>query len=175
MFCQYVKDLLNICYDQFKIQEMCNQAVEGVPWVLKHVPNQFKTQEMCNQAVESDPQALKHVPDQFNTQEMCNQAVEGDPWMLKHVPDQFKTQEMCNQAVEKLPEVILFVPDWFKTQKMFNKKSPEVIWCYRVYKQCKAQKTKIKKELMLVAWHPDRWWNSYVPEDKKKELEIYFA
>ena len=53
MFCQYVKDLLNISYfsNQFKTQEMCNQAVEGDPWMLKHVPNQFKTQEMCNQAV----------------------------------------------------------------------------------------------------------------------------
>ena len=58
---------------------------------------------------------------------------------------------------------------------MCNKKSPEVIWCYRGYKQRKAQKTKIKKELMPVAWHPDRWWNWCVPEDEKKELEIYFA
>ena len=43
------------------------------------------------------------------------------------------------------------------------------------YIKRKTQKAKIKKELMPVAWHPDRWWDWCVPEDEKKELEKYFA
>ena len=55
------------------------------------------------------------------------------------------------------------------------KKSPCALWWYKGYEQRKAQKAKIKEELMPVAWHPDRWWNWCVPEHEKKELEIYFA
>ena len=28
--------------------------------------------------------------------------------------------------------------------------------------------TALKKELMPVAWHPNRWWDWYFPEDEKK-------
>ena len=97
---------------------------------------------------------LELVPDQYKTQEMCNEAVQSFPWALEHVPDQFVTQKMCNEAV---------------------KKSPCALWWYKGYEQRKAQKAKIKEELMPVAWHPDRWWNWCVPEHEKKELEIYFA
>ena len=97
---------------------------------------------------------LEYVPDQYKTQEMCDKVVKENPWMLEHVPDQFVTQKMCNEAV---------------------KKSPCALWWYKGYEQRKAQKAKIKEELMSVAWHPDRWWNWCVPEHEKKELEIYFA
>ena len=85
---------------------------------------------------------------------MCDKVVKENPWMLEHVPDQFVTQKMCNEAV---------------------KKSPCALWWYKGYEQRKAQKAKIKEELMPAAWHPDRWWNWCVPEHEKKELEIYFA
>ena len=65
--CQYVKDLLNIWY----------------------VPDQYKTQEMCNEAVEKSPEVLEHVPEHLNTQEMWNREVQSSPWMLEHVFDQF--------------------------------------------------------------------------------------
>ena len=52
MFGRYVKDLLNIWYDQYKTQEMCSEAVQSDPWVLKHVPDQYRTQEMCSEAVQ---------------------------------------------------------------------------------------------------------------------------
>ena len=133
---------------------MCNEAVQSFPWALEHVPDQFVTQKMCNEAVKKSPEVLRFVPDQYKTQEMCDEAVEKNLRVLKHVPDQFVTQEMCNEAVEK---------------------SPEVLRQYKGYEQHKAQKAKIKEELMPVAWHPDRWWNWCVPEHEKKELEIYFA
>ena len=64
-------------------------------WVPDHV-----TQEMCNEAVQSDPEMLKFVPDQYKTQKMCNEAVQSYPWMVEFVPDQFVTQEMCDEAVQ---------------------------------------------------------------------------
>ena len=39
----------------------------------------------------------------------------------------------------------------------------------------KAQKAKIKDELMPIAWYPSRWWDWCVPEDKKKETEILWG
>ena len=30
------------------------------------------------------------------------------------------------------------------------------------------------KELLLVAWHPTRWWNWCVSEDEKKGIETFF-
>ena len=35
----------------------------------------------------------------------------------------------------------------------------------------KPQKAKIKEELLPIAWHPSRWWDWCIPEDKKKETE----
>ena len=38
----------------------------------------------------------------------------------------------------------------------------------------KAEKAKIKDEFMPIAWHPSRWWDWCVPEDKKRETENFF-
>ena len=48
----------------------------------------------------------------------------------------------------------------------------ELITRRDAYIERKAQKAKIKEELMSVAWHPDRWWDWCVTEDEKKEPEI---
>ena len=113
---------------------------------------------------------------------MCNEAVQSDPRVLEHVPDQFVTQEMCNEAVEKSPEFLMFVPDWFvpdcfeTLQEMCNEDFDDALITWRdAYIKRKTQKAKIKEELMPVAWHPDRWWNWCVPEDEKKEQEIYLV
>ena len=34
---------------------------------------------------------------------------------------------------------------------------------------------KISEELMPIAWHPRRWWNVYMSEDEKKEIEPVFT
>ena len=41
----------------------------------------------------------------------------------------------------------------------------------KVKKKRKAQKAKIKEELLPIAWHPLRWWDWCVPEDEKRETE----
>ena len=107
---------------------------------------------------------------------MCNEAVEKKPGVLRFVPDQFVTHEMWHKAVKKKPKVQRFVPDQFVTQEMWHEDFDDVLITWRdAYIKRKAQKAKIKEELMPVAWHPDRWWNWCVTEDEKKELEIYFA
>lgn len=41
------------------------------------------------------------------------------------------------------------------------------------FKQLKALKKELSKELMFVTWYHKRWFNQYVPEDKKKEEELF--
>ena len=58
----------------------------------------------------------------------------------------------------------------------FDEDDPETInhvklmaWCNR-FKQHKACKNVIRKELMPVAWHPTKWWNWSISENEKKEV-----
>ena len=39
----------------------------------------------------------------------------------------------------------------------------------------RAQKTQVKKELMLTAWHPSRYWDQCMPEDEKRDTEALWA
>ena len=43
-------------------------------------------------------------------------------------------------------------------------------WC-NIFKQCKAYKKDISKELMPVAWGPTRWWGWCVSEDERKKIK----
>ena len=40
--------------------------------------------------------------------------------------------------------------------------------CCNIYKQRKACKIDLSKQLMLVAWHPTRWQDWYMTKDGKK-------
>ena len=122
------------------------------------------------------------IPDGFKIQEMCIRAVEVDPWLLHYIPDCFKSQNMCDVAVTDDPFSLVCVPHWFVTQQQLkiwlddddyfddddDDDDDEIIGWHDGYKKCKAQKAKTKKELMPIAWHPSRWWDWCVPEDKKK-------
>ena len=50
----------------------------------------------------------------------------------------------------------------------------DIIEWYEGHLKRKAQKVKIKDELMPIAWHPSRWWDRCIPEDEKKETEKLF-
>ena len=127
-----------------------------------------------------DPAAFFLVPDRFKTQEMCNEVLEVDPWQLYDVPDYLKTQEICDKAVRDYLFSLQFVPDWFVTQQqidiwydndyVFNNDNA-IIECYKGYQKQRTQKAQIEKELLLIAWHPSRWWDWYISEDKKEETE----
>ena len=42
---------------------------------------------------------------------------------------------------------------------------------YNGYQKRKAQKAKIKEELLPIAWHPNHVWDWCMPRDEKKEIE----
>ena len=43
------------------------------------------------------------------------------------------------------------------------------------FKKRKILQKKISEELMSIAWHPRRWWNFFMSEDEKKEIESIFT
>ena len=45
-------------------------ATADFPQLLSCVPDEFKTQEMCNQAAAENPEMLEYVPEKFKTQEI---------------------------------------------------------------------------------------------------------
>ena len=73
---------------------------------------------------------------------------------------------MCEKAVEVDPWLLIYVPDWFITQQQLkiwhdgkqiwhDDDNNEFIKWYEDYEKRKAQKAKIKEELLPIAWHPD--------------------
>ena len=46
--------------------------------------------------------------------------------------------------------------------------------CHIKYEKHKALKKNISGELIPVAWHPYRWWDWWVSEDEKKEVDLMF-
>ena len=67
---------LKLIPDDLKTQEMCNRAIEKVPWLLHHVPVHFRTAKMYKGAVEKCLHPLRFIPDYLKTQKMCEKAVE---------------------------------------------------------------------------------------------------
>ena len=111
----------------------------------------------CDDAVCKDAGLLEYVPDSFNDQEMCIRAVNEDRNSLKHVPDWFVVaQEM-----------------WYIDYSHVAAPRPlgyddRAIKWYQGYKKRKAQKAKIKEQLMPIAWHPDRVTDWCMSEDEKR-------
>ena len=42
------------------------------------------------------------------------------------------------------------------------------------FRICKELKKELSKELMLVAWHPDKRWDWRMSKDEKKEIDTMF-
>ena len=154
---------------------MCNRAVDILPCVLECIPDRLKTVNMCRQAVGRSPLCLEHVPNYFKTQRMCERAVENELYTLEFVSDKHKTKRMCERAVEKKSWLLKYVPDWFVTQQQIKLWHDDayyyndnyLIW-YNDYQKRKAQKAKIKEELLPIAWNPDRVMDWCMSEDKKR-------
>ena len=142
---------------------MCEKAVEDEPETLKYVPHRFKTEEICKEAVRGEPYSLRHVSDHLKTQEMCEEVIHVRPEECFLIPDCFKIQEMSIRAIKAFPWRLYGVPDWFVVL--------QEIWCvdfddndylirwHNAYQKQKAQKAKIKEELLPLPWHPTRYWD----------------
>ena len=113
---------------------------------------------MCDGAMRIEPYFLAKVPNRFKTQKVCNTAVSDDYFSVWFVPDCFVPD--CFVTQQRIKDL------WDNNSDWYNNKLIE--W-YDGFKARKAQKAQIKKELILIAWHPLRWWDWCVPEDEKTE------
>ena len=83
---------------------------------------------------------------------------------------------MCDKTVRDYLFSLQFVPDVFVTQQQIDKwydndyvyDDNEMIEWYEDYKKRKAQKAKIKEELLPIAWYPDREKDWCMPGDGKR-------
>ena len=126
---------------------------------------------------------LRYVPDHLKTKTRCDRVIEKNPYMLRYAPDYFKTRKMCEGVFEKYPWTLKYVPNWFVTQQQIGLwhdyhcprhctyHNNEMIKWYDGYKKRKAKKALTKEELIPVTWHPSRYWDWYMSEDEKKEIE----
>ena len=162
--------------DRIKTQGLCNEAVGADPGLLAYTPDRVKTQEVCNEAVAHNSYTLRFIPDHLKTQEMCNEVMRNNPAAFFLIPDHFKTQAMCTKAIEVNPWQLYYAPDHIKTQEKQLKIwhygddyciDDELIKWYEGHQKRKAQKAKIKEELLLIAWHPNRVMDWCVSKDGK--------
>ena len=108
-------------------------------------------------------------------QKMCDKVIEIDPFTLWHVPYNLNMQGICSTAVEAGLGLSEYVPDWFVTQQIKIWRDDdgycnddELIKCYEGYQKRKAQKAKIKEELLPITWHPNRVMDWCMSEDEKR-------
>ena len=167
--------------NHLKTQEMCKETVHNGLCMQKFVPDHLRTQEMCNAIMRIMPEAFHRITDHFKTQELCIKVVQADPLNLGNVLDHLKTKEMCDATMREGPSSLIYVPDWLVMQqhvKLWHDDDgsydddDEIIEWYDSYQKRKVQKAKIIKEVMTVAWHPSRWRDWWMSEDKKKDRKI---
>ena len=79
---------------------------------------------------------------------------------------------MCNKAVHMETWLLKYVPDWFVVlQEMWYEDFDDdyvLIKWYHDYQKRKAQKAKIKDQLVSIAWHPVHVMDWCMSEDEKR-------
>ena len=83
---------------------------------------------------------------------------------------------MCDDVVCRDPYSLHFVPDWFVAEEQIDvwyyddeyRDDDELIEWYNDYHRRKAQKSKIKEELLAIAWHLDCVKDWCMSEDEKR-------
>ena len=110
--------------------------------------------------------AFHCIPDHLKTQKMCIKVVGVDPSFLQLVPDHFKMQGICDKAVrddscslQSVPAVCSLWHDDYNDDDggHWDDDEDKFFDWYGGYKKLKAQRAKIKKELMPITWHPSRY------------------
>ena len=118
---------------------------------------------MCSKAVEKYLSNLAYVSDYLKTQKTCDDSVRRDPYSLKHVPDLFVTREWID----------MWHDDYYDDDgnRCWCDCYDKVFEWHESYQKRKAQKAQIKEKLLPIAWHPLRYWDWCMSEDKKRETE----
>ena len=174
---------------------MCDQAANTCFFVFDSVPNQYMTLEMCDRVV---PFMLIHCPSRYKTQKMHDKTVDDYLVTLKFILDWFVTSKVLENFHDTLltySDILFFDVDFSKVaffaNKMgilcvdldkinlndnnFYKDDPETIIYVRLlawhnkFKNHKALKKDINKELMFLEKHPKRWWDWWMSDMRKKK------
>ena len=98
---------------------------------------------------------------------MCDKAVKDDSFSLEFIPDWFIRRgwvDMWHDDYYDDDDGVHFDDDDDDDENQFFE------W-YDGYKKRKAQKGSIKEELLLIAWHPSRYWDWCMSEDKKSDAQ----
>ena len=151
------------------------KAVRRDQYALGCMPDNLKMQKICNKAMRGNLAAFfssltvsKHKKCAMRLlrsthgscmmylitlkRKKCDDRVQGDSYSLQFVPDWFVTQEQLET--------------WHDDNDYCN--DDELIKWYKRHDKRKAQKAKIKEELMPIAWHPNRVMDWCMPEDEKR-------
>ena len=170
--------MFNYVSDRQKIQTMCDKAVSQYACMLTHCLDRYKTQKKCNEAVDDSLSALKSFLDWLVTSKTIKELHS----VLFTADDIFFFDKVSGNATFSRDEIsILGV--YLNNIKIdvinFDKDDRETIvyfwvvtWHNRL-KQHNAFKKHISKELIIVAWHPKRWWDWSMPEDEIKKLNHF--
>ena len=92
--------------------------------------------------------------------------MEDDP-SSQHVSDWFVTRKWVDMWYDDYDNDSNHWDDDDNEDKFFE-------W-YEGYKKRKAEKAKIKEELLPITWYPSRWWDWCILEEEKKETEASWA
>ena len=95
---------------------MCKNAVKKLSYLLRYVPDQYKTQQMCDEAILENDGTFNSFPYSYKSQEMCIKATENYFPELEFVPEFYKAQKLCDKPVNTYPSTITFVSECFMTQ-----------------------------------------------------------
>ena len=133
---------------------------------------------MCEEAVEDCLAALKLVPYWFVTSEIIKKlfiALYADDNILYFNEGSSDAIFNCNGM-----GILNIDLNDININNNFDEDDPDTIILIRLlawhikFEKRKELKKELNKELMPVAWHPNRWWDWCMLKDEKKEIDPMF-
>ena len=153
---------------------MYDRIVSEDPFMLVYCPEKYKTQRMCDEAVDDYLAALKFICDWFVTSKMIKKlliASYANDNILDFNEDSGNAVFSCNEmGILNIDINNIKLDDTY-----YNEEDPETLihirlltW-YIQFEKRKALKKKLNEKLILVEWHPRRWWSFCMPENEKNK------
>ena len=170
--------LIVYCTDKYKTQIMFDSVVSDNASSIVYCPDKYKTRKLCDKAVDDCLAALKLVPDWFVTSEIIKNLftdLYADENTLCLNESSGDAEFNCNGM-----GILNIDLNNIDLDNNFDEDDPDTIIAIRLlawyikFEKLKELKKELSEELMLVAWHPSRWWDWCMSEDEKKEIDLMF-
>ena len=132
---------------------------------------------MWDEAVGDSLAALKLIPDWFVTSKLIKNllaSLYADENMIYFNEDSGNVPTGINNGTGILNKDFNNI----NLDNNFEEDGPDTIILIRLFawqikfEKRKALKKMISEELMLIAWHPESYWNFCILEEEKKEIEL---